>query len=69
MDNFRVKILQSLLQLLTLLLMSVTVSAQSSTEMKNIFEKAESYYLYEDYELANQLYLLIDTTGNGNITI
>lgn len=46
---------------------TATVSAQSSGELKQLFAKAESYYLYEDYELANQLYLLFDTTGNSNI--
>jgi hypothetical protein len=35
--------------------------------MKQIFAKAESYYLYEEYELANQLYLLLDTSANYNI--
>ena len=35
--------------------------------MKKIFAKAESYYLYEEYELANQLYLLLDTPDNLNI--
>jgi hypothetical protein len=35
--------------------------------MKKIFAKAESYYLFEEYELANQLYLLLDTTDNLNI--
>ena len=67
MDNFRVKIVSGLLQLIALVVIPFTVSAQSSTEMKNIFEKAESYYLYEEYDLANQLYLIMDTTGNGNI--
>ncbi len=67
MVQFRVKIFFSgLLQLLSLIIFPVTVSAQSSGEMKSIFEKAESYYLYEEYDLANQLYLLLDT-GNYNI--
>ncbi|MGA2824272.1 MAG: hypothetical protein ABSE72_12195 [Bacteroidales bacterium] len=35
--------------------------------MKKIFAKAESYYLFEEYELANQLYLLLDTIDNFNI--
>jgi Tol biopolymer transport system component len=38
-----------------------------STEMKNIFTQAESYFIYEEYELANQLYLLIETPDNMNI--
>jgi hypothetical protein len=67
MDNFRVKIIRGLLQLIVLVIIPITVSAQSSSEMKKIFEKAESYYLYEEYDLANQLYLIIDSTGNGNI--
>jgi hypothetical protein len=67
MVKFNVKIIYALLPLLTLGFHPVDVSAQSSTEMKKIFAKAESYYLYEDYELANQLYLLLDTTANFNI--
>lgn len=67
MGKFRVKIVLGFVQLITLALFPVIVSAQSSTEMKKIFEKAESYYLYEEYDLANQLYLLIDSTGNSNI--
>lgn len=66
MVKLRVKIVGGLLQLLTLVIFPVAVSAQSSGEMKKIFEKAESYYLFEEYELANQLYLLLDTS-NYNI--
>jgi hypothetical protein len=43
------------------------VSAQSSEEMKNIFTQAESYFIYEEYELANQLYLLIEAPENMNL--
>ena len=67
MVKFRVKILSFLLQLLTLVILPDAVSAQSVSEIKQIFAKAESYYLYEEYELANQLYLLLDSTGNLNI--
>ncbi len=67
MAKFRVKIISVLLQLVTLVCFPFAVSAQSQSEMKKIFERAESYYLYEDYELANQLYLLLDTADNLNI--
>jgi hypothetical protein len=67
MVKFRVEIISVLVQLITLVVFPVAVSAQSSSEMKQIFAKAESYYLYEEYELANQLYLLLDTTANPNI--
>ncbi len=67
MVKFRVKIISVLLQLLTMVVLPVAVSAQSSGEMKKIFAKAESYYLFEEYELANQLYLLLDTADNLNI--
>src|SRR5674476_66448 len=67
MVKFRVKIISALVPLITLVFFPAAVSAQSSGEMKKIFAKAESYYLYEDYELANQLYLLLDTTDNFNI--
>jgi len=67
MVKFRVNIISVLLQLVTLVIFPIAVSAQSSGEMKKIFAKAESYYLFEEYELANQLYLLLDTAGNLNI--
>jgi len=67
MLNFRVKIISSLVQLITLVIFPVVIKAQSPGEMKKIFEKAESYYVYEEYDLANQLYLLLDNTGNANI--
>lgn len=64
MGKFRVKILTTLLQLLTLVILPYAASAQSSVENKNIFKQAESYYLYEEYELANQLYILLETPDN-----
>jgi WD40-like Beta Propeller Repeat len=67
MVKLRVKIISFSLQLLTLVIFPVAASAQSSSEMKKIFAKAESYNLYEEYELANQLYLLLDSTDNLNI--
>jgi hypothetical protein len=67
MVNFRLKIKSFLLQLIILAVFPFAVSSQSPGELKQIFAKAESYYLYEEYELANQLYLLLDTTGNFNI--
>jgi len=67
MANFKAKNISFLLQLILLAVFPVAALAQSTGEMKQIFTKAESYYLYEEYELANQLYLLLDTTGNLNI--
>ncbi len=56
-----------LLQLLLIFVCTSAVQAQSSSEIKSIFAQAESYYLYEEYELANQLYLLLETPDNFNI--
>ena len=67
MGNFRVKISGTLLQLLTLVIFPYAASAQSSAENKNIFTQAETYFLYEEYELANQLYILVETPDNLNI--
>jgi len=67
MAKFRVKIISILLQLFSLLIFPAAVSAQSSGEIKDIYAKAESYYLYEEYELANQLYLLLDSPDNLSI--
>jgi hypothetical protein len=67
MARFREKIINFLLPLIILAVFPVSLCAQSTSEMKKIFAKAESYYLYEEYELANQLYLLLDTSANNNI--
>jgi len=67
MMTFRAKIPVYLLQLTTLALIPLTASAQSSTEMKKIFEEAESRHLFEEYELAVPLYLLLEKPDNSNI--
>ena len=67
MNHFRVKIPHFCLQLLTLIIFSTAASAQSAKELKEIFKQAESYYLYEEYELANQLYILLENPDNLNI--
>lgn len=52
-----------------LFFLTIQVSAQND-ELREIFVEAESHYLFEEYELANPLYLiLIDfLPGNANIT-
>ena len=67
MVNCKVKIVFFQLLLLSLLLLSFTVSAQAPVERKSIFAQAESYYIYVEYELANQLYILLETPDNLNI--
>jgi tetratricopeptide (TPR) repeat protein len=67
MNILRVKRYSPLLQLLTLFIFFHAASAQSPKEIKEIFAQAESYFLYEEYELANQLYILLDTPENLNI--
>jgi hypothetical protein len=67
MAKLRVKNIVFNLQILTLLLLPVAASSQSAEEMKKIFAQAESYFLYEEYELANQLYILLETPDNLNI--
>ncbi len=42
-------------------------AAQSHRETRKIFAQAESYFLYEEYELANPLYLILETPDNYNI--
>lgn len=44
-----------------------SLEAQSAREMRGIFAQAEAYFLYEEYELANPLYLLLDDETNFNI--
>jgi hypothetical protein len=67
MIKVREKILALLLQLITMLLFSFAANAQSNVEMKKIFAEAESCNLFDEYELANPLYLLLDKPDNYNI--
>jgi hypothetical protein len=67
MVTFKDKIFRLTLQLLIPVIFPVAASAQTLDEMKKIFEQAESYNLYEEYELANQLYILLETPDNLNI--
>ena len=68
MKNFRGKIMYLRLQLLTLIIFPVAASAQSTKELKEIFAQAESYYLYEEYDLANQLYIIMENPENLNLS-
>lgn len=63
----RGKILSLSLQLLILAFIPFAADAQSNIEMKKIFTEAESCILFEEYELANPLYLLLDKPDNYNI--
>ncbi|MCU0461995.1 MAG: hypothetical protein MUF36_08290 [Bacteroidales bacterium] len=68
MKSFRGKIMYLRLQLLTLIIFTVAASAQSTKELKEIFAQAESYYLYEEYDLANQLYIIMENPENLNLS-
>ncbi|MCX6333193.1 MAG: hypothetical protein NT092_02700 [Bacteroidia bacterium] len=68
MKNFRGKIMCLRLQLLTLIIFPVATLAQSAKELKAIFAQAESYYLYEEYDLANQLYIIMENPENLNLS-
>jgi tetratricopeptide (TPR) repeat protein len=59
MFDIRGKILRFRLLLLALLIFPAVASSQSSQEVKDMFTQAEAYYLYEEYELANPMYLLL----------
>jgi hypothetical protein len=67
MIKVRVGIFNLLLQLIILVFSSFAATAQSNVEMKEIFSEAESSYLFDEYELANPLYLLLDSPDNYNI--
>lgn len=56
------------LNLIIIALISLTLPAQND-ELKEIFTKAEDHYLFNEYELANPLYLILnDYAGNANIS-
>jgi len=67
MVNFKVNISGPMLQLLTLVIFPYAAIAQSSSEKAKIFTQAESYFLYDDFKLANKLYLQLETPDNMNI--
>lgn len=67
MIKIRVEIFGLYLQLIALIFLSAGASAQSNAEMKKIFTEAESCHLFEEYELANPLYHLLDNSENFNI--
>lgn len=68
MKNLGVRIPRLLLLFIPLIIFSASSSAQSQKEMKAIFAEAESHYVYEEYELANPLYLLLEDARNMNIS-
>jgi hypothetical protein len=63
----RKKIFSLLLPLFTLVICSFVASAQSNVKRKKIFNEAESYRLFNEYEQAKPLYLLLDKPDNYNI--
>ena len=67
MNNFRVKYQILKFQLLALIFFPVGASSQSAKEMKEIYKQAETHYLYEEYDLANQLYILLENPENLNL--
>ena len=67
MRKFSVKIVLLLLYLAIPGISENSSNAQSTGEMKRIFAQAESYYLYEEFELANPLYLILESPDNFNI--
>jgi len=68
MKNFRGVIFSLSLQLLSLIIFLPAASAQTKKELKEIFAQAESYYLYEEYDLANQLYIIMENPENLNLS-
>ncbi|MGI6340383.1 MAG: hypothetical protein ACOXZV_13540 [Bacteroidales bacterium] len=68
MNNFRAGLIATPLQLITLFLFTCAASAQSGIERKKIFAQAETYFLYEEYDLASQLYLQLESPDNHNIS-
>ncbi|HPY68061.1 MAG TPA: hypothetical protein PLP03_07860, partial [Bacteroidales bacterium] len=68
MKNPGVKIPRFLLLSILLIFYSASSYTQSRKEMQAIFTRAESHYVYEEYELANPLYLILEDPENMNIS-
>ncbi len=45
------------------------VSGQASNEVKELFKQAETYYLYGQYDLANPIYLTIESFQPDNLNV
>ncbi len=67
MIKVRAKILTLFLQLISLVVLTFSAAAQSNAGMRKIFTEAESYNLFDESELANPLYLLLEKPDNYNI--
>ncbi len=67
MGNFRLMMNRMLLLLLILAYFPFNATAQSSHKKKKMFTQAETFFLYEEYKLANQLYLQLESPTNMNI--
>ena len=67
MIKFRVGIINLLLQLIIPVFIPNAATAQSGVEKKKIFAEAESSFLFDEYELANPLYILLESPDNYNI--
>ncbi|HOS71600.1 MAG TPA: hypothetical protein PLZ75_04030, partial [Bacteroidales bacterium] len=67
MNSFREKSRILRFQLLALIFVPAIVSSQSAKEIREIYKQAEAHYLYEEYDLANQLYILLDDPENMNL--
>lgn len=61
------KIILPRLQLFFIFVLPLAASAQSNVEMRKIFARAESYFLYDEHDLANPLYLMLEKPDNYNI--
>ncbi len=59
MFAIRMKNLRSWLLIMILLQIGITVFPQSKKELEAMFTQAESHYLFDEYELANPIYLSI----------
>ncbi len=67
MIKVRAKIFSLFLQLISLVVFPFSSSAQPKAEMRKIFTQAESLNLFDESELANPLYLLLEKPDNYNI--
>jgi hypothetical protein len=67
MRNYSIKIILLISGLVLNVMLGYFAAGQSKREMRKIFAQAEAYFLYEEYELANPLYLILETPDNYNI--
>ncbi len=67
MIGFRINIQILKLQLLSLIFIPPVAYSQSAKKIRELYKQAEAHYLYEEYNLAKEIYILLEDPENMNL--